>query len=81
MIRCISSFKKFELFCSESTLKKAHNQLFLKFYLIISDHVTLEQSPKRKKKYPLPMSQIEIDIDRSLRTQVFHVDLDKDIKE
>jgi hypothetical protein len=43
--------------------------------------VTLEQSPKRKKKYPLPMSQIEIDIDRSLRTQVFHVDLDKDIKE
>jgi len=49
-------------------------------YAMISDDVTLKQSPKSgKKKYSLPMSQIEID--KRLLTQVFHVDLDKDINE
>jgi hypothetical protein len=51
-----------------------------KLYAMISDDVTLNQSPKRaKNKDSSPM--FEIDIDKRLLTQVFNVDLDKDIKE
>jgi hypothetical protein len=51
-------------------------------YEMISDDLTLQQSHKRaKNKYSFPKSQIEIEIDRMLWTQVFHVDLDKDVKE
>jgi hypothetical protein len=47
---------------------------------MISDDVTLNQSPKRaKNKDSYPMS--EIDINKRLLIQVFNVDLDKDIKE
>jgi hypothetical protein len=47
---------------------------------MISDDVTLNQSPKRaKNKDSSPM--FEKDIDKRLLTQVFNVDLDKDIKE
>jgi hypothetical protein len=51
-----------------------------KLYAMISDDVTLNQSPKRaKNKDSSPMSDIEIR--KSVLTDVFNVDLDKDIME
>ncbi|MFT6843269.1 hypothetical protein [Nonlabens sp. MB-3u-79] len=51
-----------------------------KLYAMISDDVTLNQSPKRaKNKDSSPMSHIEIR--KSVLTDVFNVDLDKDTKE
>jgi hypothetical protein len=63
--------------------KELSDKEIAKLYEMISDDVTLtlEQSPKGRKKYSFPMSQIEIEIQRRLLTQVFHVDLDKDVKE
>jgi|TARA_R110000751_G_scaffold301415_2_gene413769 hypothetical protein len=47
---------------------------------MISDDVTLNQSPKRAKNKDSSL-MFEKDIDKRLLTQVFNVDLDKDIKE
>jgi hypothetical protein len=66
--------------CRSPTPQNLIDYLVLRLYLIISDDVTLNQSPKRaKNKDSYPMS--EIDINKRLLTQVFHVDLDKDIME
>jgi hypothetical protein len=66
--------------CRSPAPQNTVNYLVLKLYLIISDDATLNQSPKDvKKKSFFSMSRIEIR--RRLLTQVFHVDLDKDVKE
>mgnify|MGYP000329302807 CR=1 FL=1 len=51
-----------------------------KLHKMLTNDVQLYQSIKKIKKKPsLSMSRIEIR--RRLLTQVFHVDLDKDVKE
>ena len=45
-----------------------------KLHAMISDDVTLKETPKKgKKKYTYPMSEIELEIDKMLWTQVFNV--------
>ena len=45
-----------------------------KLFTMISEDMTLKQSPKREKnKYKFPTSEIEMEIDKMLWTQVFNV--------
>lgn len=54
--------------------KELSTEELRKLYSMISEDMTLKQAPKSgKKKYAFPTSEIEMEIDKMLWTQVFNV--------
>jgi hypothetical protein len=60
--------------------KELSDKEIAKLHKMLTTHVQLYQSFKKVKKKP-SMTMSRIEIRRRLLTQVFNVDLDKDIKE